>query len=142
MAQTGLARKSGGRTLRAPEFLCSSWARDGRLGAGRRTCGDAEEAASTHLPPTAVREQRMEISERALLPSVVRPQASGPGSGGERLSPRATFQSQCQAAFPLPPLAELLPAWRTRGPVRTVGSQKPPHSLRTTPSWLMAIGQT
>lgn len=127
-------------STRVPQQLACSFsdlpAEDGRLRAGRRRAG----TPSGPLPPTAVREQRMGMSENALLPSLVRPQASGPGSGGERLSPWATFQSQ--TAFPLPPPCRTSSALEDQGPVSTVGSQKPHHSPRRTPSWLMETCQT
>lgn len=82
----------------------------------------------------------MGMSEDALLPSLVWLQASGPGSGGERPSPRATFQAQ--AAFRLPPPRRAPSGLEDQGPVSIVGSQKPQHSLRRTPSWLMETGQT
>lgn len=142
-AQTGLAVKSLWRMLRAPECL-SSWPAASRTSlqkmAGSGQAGDCAGTPSGPLPPTAVREQRMGMSENALLPSLVRPQASGPGSGGERLSPWATFQSQ--TAFPFLPPCRTSSALEDQGPVSTVGSQKPHHSPRRTLSWLMETCQT
>lgn len=132
--------KKAGSAQIPQQPACSSSdppAEGGRLGADRRKC---EGPLSRPLPPTPVREQRMGMSENALLPSLVRLQASARKQRGEAPGDRLGH-------IPVPGgLSSSAPSpsfFRPGGPGAWVDGGKPEASwLPEKDAWLMETRQT